>query len=402
MNVTVTPSRGVGTMVAPPSKSMAHRALICGALAGNSTVRRLAYSKDVEATLGCLRALGASVSAQDDTVTLSGLDLRAVPDGASLFCNESGSTLRFLIPLCMLAGKPVILMGSERLFERPLTVYETIAKEQGIHFTREHDRVTVCGTLHSGEYTVPGDISSQFITGLLFALPLLSGDSTLTVTGRFESESYVNMTLAMLDAFGIHITRRDNTFIVAGGQRYRAGEYTVEGDFSNAAFPDALNLLGGQVTVEGLDPYTLQGDRVYRDMYKALAAGQRQFDLSDCPDLGPVLFAVAAAMGGATFTGTARLRIKESDRGTAMAQELQKFGIRTEVTDNTITVHGGTLTPPTEPLCGHNDHRIVMALTLLCTLTGGTIVGAQAVAKSYPDFFDQLKSLQIGLELHET
>ena len=402
MNVTVLPSRACGTAVAPPSKSMAHRALICAALAGDSTVKRLAYSKDVEATLGCLQSLGVTVTREGDTVHLSRLDLTAVGGKAALFCNESGSTLRFMIPLCMLTGVPVTFSGSERLFQRPLTVYERIADEQGITFESGDGSVTVCGKLQSGDYTVAGDISSQFISGLLFALPLSEGDSRLTVTGNFESESYVGLTLSVLDAFGVQVTREGNTYHIKGGRRYQSGTYTVEGDCSNAAFLEALNLLGGTVTVEGLNPDTLQGDRVYAEYFAALQAGKTQFDLTDCPDLGPVLFAMAAVTGTVTFTGTARLRIKESDRAAAMAAELKKFGVEVAVGENTVTVYGGKLQPPSQPLCGHNDHRIVMALTLLCTVTGGTVTGAQAVAKSYPDFFEQLRALGIGMTFDET
>ncbi len=402
MTVTIQPSKGRGTVTAPPSKSMAHRALLCGALSGNSTISRLVFSKDVEATLSCLQALGASIERKGDTVRLGGLTLLTIPDHARLFCNESGSTLRFFIPLCMTAGKPVTLTGSERLFERPLTVYEEIARKQGITFIKERNRVTVCGRLRSGEYTVPGDISSQFITGLLLALPLLDGDSTLTVVGRFESASYIDLTLSALADFGITVHRNGSVFTIPGGQRYKNRSYTVEGDCSNAAFLEAFNLLGGQVQVTGLNPATLQGDRVYRDIFAGLAAGKQDYDLSDCPDLAPVAFAMAAALGGACFTGTARLRIKESDRGAAMAAELKKFGILVTVEENTVTVHKGMLHTPSAPLCGHNDHRIVMALSLLCTVTGGTIEGAQAVSKSYPDFFEILQSLQIGLVQHET
>ena len=221
---------------------------------------------------------------------------------------------------------------------------------------RTASSVTVCGQLKAGEYTVPGEVSSQFITGLLFTLPLLAGDSRIAVTGRFESASYIDLTLSALQTFGIAVTRRDNAFFIPGGQHYTSADYTVEGDCSNAAFLDGFNLLDGDVKVLGFTEDTLQGDRVYRDFYRQMAAGQRQFDLSDCPDLAPVLFALAAATGGASFTGTARLRIKESDRGAAMAEELAKFGIPVTVEENSATVHPGRLQPPVLPLCGHNDH----------------------------------------------
>ena len=398
MTVTVHPSRAKGTVTAPPSKSMAHRALIGGALSPKSTVFGLADSKDIIATTDCLRALGATVETNGLRTSVGGFSFDRIPDGAVLPCNESGSTLRFLLPLCMAAGKPLTLCGSTRLFERPLSVYETIAAEQGITFVKSNDRVQVCGQLRSGNYAVEGNVSSQFISGLLFVLPLLDGDSTLTVTGKFESASYVALTIHMLEQFGITIEQYANTFVIRGGQTYTSAAYEVEGDQSNAAFLDALNLLGGDVTVTGLRTDSLQGDRVYAAMFEALRRGQREFDLSDCPDLAPVLFAMAAALGGAQFTGTSRLRIKESDRAAAMATELAKFGIVTDVEENRVTIHGGKLQPPVETLCGHNDHRIVMALTLLCTLVGGCITDAQAVAKSYPDFFDTLYSLQIGLD----
>lgn len=396
MKVTLFESHATGMVTAPPSKSMAHRALICGAFSGHSVIRSLAFSKDIEATVGCLQSLGVNLQQAGDTVTLGGFSFENIPDNATLFCNESGSTLRFLLPLCMAAGKPVTLYGSTRLFERPLDIYEQIAAEQHIQFIKESDRVTVCGRLQSGNYTVPGNVSSQFITGLLFALSLLEGESTLTVTDAFESASYVDLTIWAMADFGVTVKREGNVFTVGGGH-YQNRAYTVEGDCSNAAFLEALNLLGGDVTVTGLLPDTLQGDRVYRDLFDRIANGNATIDLSDCPDLAPVCFAVAAAKGGARFIGTARLRIKESDRAAAMAQELAAFGIGVAVEDNAVTVHGGTLCRPNRALCGHNDHRIVMALSLLCSVTGGTILGAQAVEKSYPDFFDVLKSLQIGL-----
>ena len=401
MTVTVTPSTARGKVLAPPSKSMAHRALICAALSGQSVISSLAFSKDIEATLGCLKALGAACRIDGSTATLGGLDIDNIPENASLFCNESGSTLRFLIPLCMCAGKPVTLGGAKRLFERPLTVYEDIAKAQGITFTKSDTSLTVCGNLKSGQYYIPGDISSQFISGMLFALPLLCGDSILTVTGRFESASYIDLTLAALSDFDIKIKRDGNVFYIKGNQSYKSHNYTVEGDCSNAAFLEAFNYLGGEVEVGGLKDDTLQGDRVYKSIFEGIKSNGGPFDLSDCPDLAPVCFALAACLGGAEFTGTARLRIKESDRAAAMAQELKKFGIEVCVFDNSVTVKGGRLSAPAQPLYSHNDHRIAMSLTLLFSKVGGTVTCAEAVSKSYPDFYEVLKALQIGLVINE-
>lgn len=398
MDVRIDRSTARGEVYAPPSKSMAHRLLICGALSRGSVISDVAFSKDIQATLECLKNMGAEVSVDGNTVKIGGLDPYKTLGGTELFCNESGSTLRFFIPLCMLSGQRVTLKGSERLFERPLTVYEDICSQQGIVFEKSRDSVSVCGSLKSGEYFVPGDISSQFITGLLFALPLLEGDSVLTVTGKFESASYIDLTLSALKAFGVDIDRRDNVFYIKGGQNYLQKNTAVEADCSNAAFLEAFNLIGGNVTVLGINKNTLQGDRVYYEMFSWLKTDRKKFDLSDCPDLAPVMFAMAAYCGGGEFTGTARLRIKESDRAVVMAEELLKFGINTSVYDNSVIVHGGELKTPACALDGHNDHRVVMALSLLCSVTGGEIKGAQAVSKSYPDFFEVIEKLGIKVE----
>lgn len=401
MIVKIEKSLAEGKACAPPSKSMAHRALICGALSKQSQIYNLAASEDIKATLGCLKALGAKVEEVDGGVSIGSLDLFNTPENAELFCNESGSTLRFFIPLCMLSGKKIVLKGSERLFERPLSIYEEICKEQGIELVKAKDSVTVCGRLKSGNYSVAGNISSQFITGLLFALPLLDGNSKLEVTGKFESASYIDLTLSALNAFGIEIKREANVFYIKGSQNYKNAQYKVEGDMSNAAFLEGFNLLGGEVCVEGINEDTLQGDGVYMDMYKGLCEGKRQFDLSDCPDLAPVMFALSAFYGGAEFTGTARLKIKESDRAAAMAEELSKLGIESEIYENSVVIKKGELCPPKQTLSGHNDHRIVMALCLLLSKTGGSIEGAEAVKKSYPDFFEVIKNLGIGMEKYD-
>jgi 3-phosphoshikimate 1-carboxyvinyltransferase len=395
MKVTIEKSTASGTVFAPPSKSMAHRLLICGALTENSVISYLSESKDILATIECLKNMGAKLESDGDTLKIGGINPQSISGETELFCNESGSTFRFLIPLCMVSGNRITLSGSSRLFERPLSVYEEICKEQNIEFERSTNSLTVCGKLTAGDFTVRGDISSQFITGLLFVLPLLCGDSTLTVTGNFESASYVDLTLDAMKSFGIDIVRKENVFYIKGNQIYQNKTVTVEGDYSNAAFLDAFNVVGGNVSVCGLKNDSLQGDRVYSDMFKGLTNGKKSFDLSDCPDLAPIMFAMAAYTGGAEFTGTARLKIKESDRASAMAEELLKFGIDVTVDSNSVTVHSGALKKPDCELSGHNDHRIVMSLSLLCSVTGGEIDGAEAVSKSYPDFFGQISQLGI-------
>ncbi len=393
MTVEIKKGKPKGVVSAPPSKSMAHRYLICAALAkGKSVIHNVSLSKDIEATIGGLRALGAEITLSGSDVNVKGIENFAIsPD---VFCDESGSTLRFLLPICLVGGGKATLRGSERLMERPLKVYEDICRNQGIKLYKEKGAIYLEGRLKCGDYPVAGNISSQFISGLLFSLPLLSGGSKIVVTTALESRPYIDMTLQALREFGVEIEFSNNCFVIPNNCKIKPAEVTVEGDYSNAAFFEALSLLHGGVAVTGLNESSLQGDKIYREYFQKIKGGNSILDITDCPDLGPVLMAVAAAMGGAEFCGTARLKIKESDRGAAMAEELKKFCINTEIGENTIKV-SGNLHIPNAKLCGHNDHRIVMSLAVLCTLTGGIIEGSEAVDKSFPDFFEKLSELGI-------
>jgi 3-phosphoshikimate 1-carboxyvinyltransferase len=396
-------SQAKGKVTAPPSKSMAHRQLIAAALGAEPrAVDNLDWSEDILATLDCLRALGASVSRKERGVVLGGLDPFAVEEGAVLPCRESGSTLRFLLPLALLSGRTVTFTGSERLLERPLEPYELICKEQGLFYVREADRLTVRGPLQPGEFELAGDISSQFVTGLLYALPFLPEPSRVTLLPPVESGSYIGMTLAVLRNYGIRVVSVSNDrFHIPAKQKYRPHPVKVEGDWSNAAFLQALNFLGGHVQIKGLDELSPQGDKVFASFCRALQKKKPTLDLSDCPDLAPILMALAAAGRGAVLTGTGRLRFKESDRGAVMAQELAKMGIQSVADENCVWVEDGTLLTPREPLDSHNDHRVAMALTVLLTLVGGELDHAEAVAKSWPGFYDVLRGLGIGIETVE-
>ena len=401
MKVKIDKSALSGTVVAPPSKSMAHRMLICAGLSkGTSKVHGIAPSEDILATLDCLKQIGASFTYDGDTVIINGAGNENVREERELYCRESGSTLRFFIPLCLLDGKKTILGGTQKLLSRPLGVYENICKSQGIEFGNDGDKLTVKGVLSSGNYKIQGNISSQFISGLMFALPLLGGDSTIDIIPPIESCSYINLTIQALGEFGVTVKWLDErTLFIPGSQSYQPREVTVEGDYSNGAFFEALDYLGDNVTVEGLRADSIQGDRVYREFFPMLEKGTPTVHLADCPDLGPVLFALAAAKNGGVFTGTHRLRIKESDRGAAMAQELKKFGVSVRIEEDTIVVYPAKFHAPSEVLCGHNDHRIVMALSILLTKTGGIIEGAEAVKKSMPDFFERI--IQLGAKVEE-
>ncbi len=379
-----------GTIYAPPSKSVTHRALICAYLSrGKCTIDNVDFSDDINATISGLSALGASVRRGGRSVTIA-------PGGnadGDLFCGESGSTLRFLIPLA-LDGTPHTLRGSRRLFSRSLSVYEKLFEERGIDFSKTDNSITVCGRLTSGTYRVRADISSQFISGLAFVLPTLHGNSVIEFEGRAESVSYLDITRSVLKDFGVDIIIDDKKILIPGDQHYKAPEsFVIEGDWSNAAFFLALH-----TEVKGLDNDSAQGDRIVAEYLSEISAGCPTLDVSDCPDLAPILMAMMAANSGGALTGTRRLRIKESDRGTVMAEELEKFGVKAIVKENDILVGHG-LHRPSAVLSGHNDHRIVMSLAVLCTLTGGCIEGAQAINKSFPDFFGKLSSL--GIEITE-
>ena len=404
MTVTIEKGRAVGTVAAPPSKSMAHRLLICAALSeGETVVHGIAESEDVRATLDCLTALGAAAVLHGKSVTVRGVDPRRVTAKGELCCRESGSTLRFFIPIALLGSGNTVLTGSETLLKRPMQVYEELCRTRGLFFSQDSRSVAVRGPLRGGEFTVAGNISSQFISGLLFALPLLHEDSVIHILPPVESRPYIDLTVSALAQFGVKVTWEDErTLAVAGNQSYAAREVTVEGDYSGAAFFAALNTLGGEVRIEGLFKDSLQGDRVYARHLDSLSRGTPVIPIEDCPDLGPVLFAVAAAKNGGVFTGTRRLKIKESDRAETMAQELAKFGVSVKIHEDSVVVYPCDFHAPREPLCGHNDHRVVMALAVLCTVTGGTIEGAQAVRKSFPDFFDKLKQLSIEVKTDET
>ncbi len=399
----IKPSKGKGIMEAPPSKSMAHRLLICAGLSeGKSIVEGISSSEDMKATLDCLSAIGAKYEIEGEKVTITGADIRNIPENAVLRCRESGSTLRFFIPICLLDGKTFTFTGSEKLLSRPLSVYEDIFKNQGIDFEASAEKIILGGKLQSGVFEIPGNISSQFITGLLFVLPLLEKESVIKLVPPVESRSYINLTVEALGTFGVKIEWKDeNTLFVKGGQNYKSTDAKVEGDFSNTAFFAALNVLGSEIEMTGLNPESLQGDKVYEKYFPLLEKGEKNIDISDCPDLGPILFAVAAAKNGGTFTGTRRLKIKESDRAAPMAEELFKFGTSVTVNEDSVIIDASDFHSPTETLFGHNDHRIVMSCAVLSSLTGGKIEGAEASHKSLPDFFERLKKLGFEVTLYD-
>ncbi len=400
MKVWIEPGKARGEMKAPPSKSMAHRLLICAGFAeGESMIRCLDPSEDVLATADCLKALGAELRMADGNAAVTGCDPRKT-GSTVLRCRESGSTLRFLIPPALLNDAEKRMEGSEKLMSRPLSVYEQICDEQGILFRREKGGLFLRGPIRPGNYEIPGNISSQFISGLMFALPMTEEDSTIRILPPVESRSYLDMTVRALRDFGVKTSwDGPETIRIPGGQAYQPREMTVEGDYSNAAYLEILNDAGGDVTLAGLRTDSLQGDRVYADYLRRIREGVPELDVTDCPDLAPALIAAAAMHHGARLTGTRRLRLKESDRGAAMTEEMAKFGVRLENGENEIVIPDCVPQRPKETLSGHNDHRIVMALAAVCVNTGGEIDGAEAVRKSFPDYWERLKGAGIRFQV---
>ena len=393
MIATFTPCKLAGTIEAPPSKSMVHRYLIGAALSKEiCTLSGVDYSEDILASIDCLKALGAGIAIDADRVTVDPSGFMQA-ENPVLECRESGSTLRFFIPLALCLGKRVTLRGSQRLLERPLGIYENLCLEKGFEFCKSNDSVTVCGKLESGAYELRGDVSSQFITGLIFALLYLGKDSLIRIIPPFESRSYINLTISALKSFGANVDFTDEYTIHIKPSQMHAYSGRIEGDYSNAAFLDAFNHIGSRVCVDNLNPASLQGDRVYKSYFQQISAGTPTLDISDCPDLGPILFALASMKNGAVFTGTERLKAKESDRGLAMHEEMKKLGGGLIFGDNMITVPKQNLQYQGVPVSSHNDHRIVMAMSVILTKIGGTVEGAEAIRKSYPGFFDDIKKL---------
>ena len=380
MDIQITPGPLSGSVTPPPSKSQSHRLLIAASLAGErSYVRRLADSKDIEATRRCMDAM------------LSPVDLPLMD------CGESGSTLRFLIPLALVLRGGGRFTGHGRLMERPQGPYQDLIRAQGNYWNLENGVLTVEGNLSPGVISLPGNVSSQFITGLLFALPFLDEDSEIRLTTALESQDYVDMTLEVLHKFAIRANWIDDrTLWVRGNQRYAPAQVTAEADWSQAAFWYAANFLDSALQIEGLNFGSSQGDKSVLDFATQLAQpGDVTLDLADYPDLVPPLAVMAATRSGtARFVNIARLRLKESDRIATTTALVNALGGQAQEESEGLVLHGvPALTGGT--VDGANDHRIVMAAAIAATRcqTPVTILGTQAVSKSYPTFFEEFQRL---------
>lgn len=421
MDIKITARNLKGSLKAPPSKSGSHRAVISAGLSeGKSKIDNLIFSKDIIATLDGMKAFGVKYEIIEPieefgagSVKIEGVDPVEIKEH-TIDANESGSTLRFLIPIAALDRSKVTFTGKGKLVERPLDIYYDIFKEQEINYSTTGGNLplTIYGGLKAGNFNIPGDISSQFITGLLFSLPLLKDDSTIIINSPLESKGYVDLTLEVLEKFGIKVENEEyKEFIIKGNQKYRSTDYIVEGDYSQAAFFIVAGILGGNINCRGLNIDSLQGDKAILDLVRDMGADIRiseegisamhsktygiEIDASQCPDLVPVLATLGALSKGTTrIIKAERLRIKESDRLKAMATELNKLGADVVELEDGLEINGK------ENLNGGiveswNDHRIAMALAIASIKCEGEVIikNSEAVEKSYPGFWKDFEKL---------
>ncbi len=410
MDLTLTPKKLTGAVTPPPSKSQAHRFLIAAALArGESVIRNVAPSKDITATRRCLEELGAEFEDIPGGVKVRGLGASAMsPLGRMalprLDCGESGSTLRFLIPVALATRGGGVFTGHGRLMERPLKPYFDLFEEKGIFYEQKDGVLTIQGLLTPGEYRLPGNVSSQFFTGLLYALPLLDGPSAIVPTTPLESEGYIAMTCQALETFGVPTAAALSLpprYHVEGGRTYSPADVSVEADWSQAAFWYAARFLGSPVEVEGLDPNSLQGDAVidvhFEEMGLDFGPGLAlELDVSGCPDLAPPLAVMAAVRDGTTrIVNAQRLRMKESDRLSSVTRMLSALGADVEEGPDFLVIQGRERLTGGAAVDPCNDHRIAMAAAIAATACRlpVTVLGAECVDKSYPDFWEEYRRL---------
>ncbi|MDD3307606.1 MAG: 3-phosphoshikimate 1-carboxyvinyltransferase [Acetobacterium sp.] len=428
--IEITPKLLTGSLEIPPSKSVSHRAIISAGLAqGESVISNVLMSQDMIATCDAMAALGASISYQEEqngrfTLKIKGCDPLALQT-ETISCNESGSTLRFIIPIVLLQPKRAVITGKGRLVTRPMKPFYEIFDEKAIHYEHLNKGqdlpLAVEGSLPSGRYLIDGGVSSQFITGLLFALPLLDGDSVIELTSKLESKPYIDITLDVLKHFGIEIVNdNDQRFLIKGNQAYAPGNYRVEGDFSQGAFWLAAGAIGEMMDCKDLDLSSFQGDKVMVDLIKQMGGAISAkadglvvkksdthgivIDVSQCPDLVPILAVLGSlSVGTTTIINGERLRFKESDRLMATADVLNKLGGNIIETADGLVIHGvpGFTGGHVE---SHNDHRIAMAVAIASIRASGKIIldGAEAVNKSYPHFWEDFTAMGgewIGLDM---
>jgi 3-phosphoshikimate 1-carboxyvinyltransferase len=412
LDIELFPSILKGQIQAPPSKSLSHRALICAGLSkGQSIITNIVYSEDILATIGALELLGAKFEKQEDKLIVKGIRKIKAPHEA-INCNESGSTLRFLIPIFSLSDKKISFTGKASLIKRPQSVYEEIFKQDKNTFRVIGNEIVVNGSVTAREYLLKGNISSQFFSGLMFALPLLKGNSRILIDGTLESKGYIDLTIQMLEEFGIDIQEVKNGYFIEGNQEYTPNNYKVEGDYSQAAFFLVGGILNGLINVSDLDHESFQGDKAIIDVIQKMkgkviytengyitetsSTKGTIVDLSNYPDLGPIIALLGSLSKGKTkIINAGRLRIKESDRIESTVKSLIALGANISSTKDEIIIHGKTALKGGVTLDSYNDHRIAMMISIAASLSKEKVIltNANAVNKSYPNFFEDFKSV---------
>ena len=406
------PSEINGHIEMPPSKSLSHRALICASLSkGKSIISNLIFSDDIKATMNALKHLGADFDINGSTVSVTGTK-KIRYDNLPVDCNESGSTLRFLIPIFSLSEKKVIFTGKQSLIKRPQTIYQKIYQEDGNTFITSDDEIVVNGSIKARDYYLDGRVSSQFFSGLMFSLPLLKEDSYIYFTSVLESRSYIDLTIEMLENYGIEIQELENGYFIPGNQKYKAKDYYVEGDYSQSAFHLVAGTLNGFIQATNLRHDSLQGDKAIIDVLKAMKGKViytengyttskskthgTTIDISNCPDLGPIICLLGSlSKGTTTIINAGRLRIKESDRIESTVSTLRSLGANITATSDTITIQGKNTLQGGVTVDSYNDHRIAMMISVASLRCKKEIIltRANSVNKSYPNFFEEIKKI---------
>jgi len=418
MKVEVFPSKVSGSIQPPASKSFLHRAIICACLAkGHSTINNIILSDDVMATVQAFRSMGVSITVNDNSFDIYSDGFESFSSSVDIDCNESGSTIRFLIPI-LSNDDFAYFKGKSSLISRPFDIYESLYTSKGLVFEKDNTKITTKGRITSGNYEVRGDVSSQFISGLLFVLPMLEGDSTIKIVGNFESEQYVNMTVDLLKRFNVNVRKIDKTFFIKNSQKYRSTTINAETDYSQMAFYAVLGIVNNTIEINGINEDSLQPDKQILDIitnmggkieknnnsvkiHKSETTGM-QIDVSQCPDIAPILGVLGSVSKGVTkIVNARRLVMKESNRLLSTYNTLKKYGVEVIMDEDSLTIF------ETEKLRGnvfdsYNDHRIAMTAAIAATIADSkvTILNAEAINKSYPTFYQDLEKLGVKIKYY--
>lgn len=394
MRLRFSPSSLHGVTSPPPSKSLAIRHILLSCISrGESVLNGIGHSDDVLAAIDCVKSLGADVTSASGSIRINGnLSFPNAACSSAVPVGDSATLLRFIIPMCLNGKRTYTFKLSDQLAARPQSVYKSLFAEKGLTFVKNGNHLTVGGLLMPGHFEIPGDVSSQFAGGLMIALSRLAGDSEIKLIGKCGSLGYVDLTASAIKAHGGY-AERDGSLVRIVGRPLHGIELTVPGDSSGSAVLEALRLTGHGITVLGAPSNGLQPDSGYPELFARVASGNAVINVNECPDLAPILLTLMSIFGGGRLVGTSRLAYKESDRGHIMAHELSKFGATVTVSDDEITVVRSTLHPPTDVCLSHGDHRIAMAIAPLLLRYGGELDGGEAVSKSFPGFFELLRTL---------